>query len=102
MPKKRVLSRAQREEILRQLGKEPVAVKTNSEQTTNKSILNRKSGIVDHTIIIKNRYNVITELKRVVIAMTVIVVLLAGIITLNLKTIYLQKAGQALTQKIGF
>ncbi len=100
---KKVLSKARREEILRQLGKQPVITTPDSNSAAKKKVSKVASNQpIDHTITLKHNRDTAQELKRVALAISIILVLMAATVVTNLKTDYLQTIGQVITQKIGF
>lgn len=103
--RKRLQTRQQREDILRSLGKDPVEVRSKIKpivKPTNAFMKKMVNGKVDHTILVHDRAVVVKELKHILIAMIIVVLLFVAIIVLDLKTPYIQKAGEILTNKVGF
>lgn len=103
--RKRLQTRQQREDILRSLGKDPVEVRTKIHEVDKPKDSLKKllvNGKVDHTIAVHDRAVVIKELKHILVAIIIVVLLFIAVIILDLKTPYIQKAGEILTNKTGF
>jgi hypothetical protein len=99
--KKRVLTKAQREEILKSLGKKPVEVRPQTNKKTLAPEVNI-SRVIDHTIILSDSKPIIKDLKRVLLASIIVIILLVTTVIVNHKTPYIQKVGEVTTKKLGF